>query len=163
MIYTIHGNAERQRSEDLVAVPENLAPWALVAPPIWLMVHRLWWPLTFYFLFVMLTSAVSATSFAAVSMALTWLPGVYLWLEGRELYRRKLQNEGFELVGIVSADDEEEAIMRHIMRERLDISPSVDLEIATTQVTQSGLRRAWSRPEQSSAGSMFGLFSTEES
>ena len=96
-------------------------------------------------------------------MALSWLPGVYLWLEGRELYRRKLQNEGFELVGIVSADDEEEAIMRHMMRERLDISPSVDLEIATTQVTQSGLRRAWSRPEQSSAGSMFGLFSTEES
>ena len=160
MIYTIHGNADQQRSEDLVAVPESLAPWALVAPPIWLIMHRLWWPLTFYVLFVVFTMTVSATSFAVISMVLSWLPGVYLLLEGRELYRKKLQDSGLEMIGIVNADDEEEAIMRHVMREKLDISPSASLEAMNEQKT---MVRTSSNRQSAASNGIFGLFSPEES
>ena len=160
MIYTIHGNAAQQRSEDLVAVPENLAPWALVAPPIWLIMHRLWWPLAYYILFVIFTMAVSATSYAVISMVLSWLPGIYLLLEGRELYRRKLQDGGRELIGIVNADDEEEAIMRHVMREKLDLP-------AMANALPDSLTRPETGPSASrqpaAANGMFGLFSPEES
>lgn len=160
MIYTIHGNADQQRSEDLVAVPESLAPWALVAPPIWLIVHRLWWPLAFYVLFVIFTMAVSATPFAVISMVLSWLPGVYLLLEGRELFRRKLQDSGLELVGIVNADDDEEAIMRHVMQQKLDIP-----HLANTKAVNASPQKAdSSTPHQPvAANGMFGLFSPEES
>lgn len=160
MIYTIHGNAARQRSEDLVAVPENLAPWALVAPPIWLIVHRLWWPLAYYVLFVIFTMAVSTTSFAVISMVLSWLPGVYLLLEGRELFRSKLQANGLELVGIVNADDEEEAVMRHVMREQMDIPLLANAEAVDLRSPKAGS----STPRQpTDANGMFGLFSPEES
>ena len=163
MIFTIYGNAERQRVDDLVAVPENLAPWALVAPPIWLIVHRLWWPLAFYLLFVMFTMAVSTTSFALVSMVLSWLPGVYLMLEGRELYRRKLRDGGRELVGIVNADDEDEAITRHVMRENLDISIAAGGEAGSENGIGKPImgRRPVSQSPAAAAG-MFGLFSPEE-
>ena len=160
MIYTIHGNAAQQRSEDLVAVPENLAPWALVAPPIWLIIRRLWWPLAYYILFVFFTMAVSATSFAAISIVLSWLPGIYLLLEGRELYRRKLQDGGRELVGIVNADDEEEAIMRHAMREKMDLPALANA--ASDELTRQKTGSSTSVQPAASNG-MFGLFSPEES
>ncbi|MEP0943972.1 MAG: DUF2628 domain-containing protein [Rhizobiaceae bacterium] len=160
MIYTIYSKAALQQSDDLVAVPENLAPWALIAPPVWLAVHRLWWWLATYALFVMLTMAISTTSYVLVAMVLSWLPGVYLLLEGRELYRRKLEERGMELVVLINADSEDEAIARHVARAQLQ-RPQFSQADELIESPRSRLLPA-SAPNQSASG-VFGLFSPGES
>lgn len=160
MIYTIYSKSAVQQSDDLVAVPENLAPWALIAPPIWLAVHRLWLWLATYLLFVLLTMAISATSYALVAMVLSWLPGVYLLLEGRELYRRKLEESGMELVGLVNADSEDEAIGRHVARVQLQMPQFKDADELNDN-PRARLLPA-SAQDQSASG-VFGLFSPGES
>ena len=81
MIYTIYGKSGQRNPDNLVAVPKKMAPWALIASPIW------WWLAT-YALFVLFTSAIAAASFAVVSMAMSWLLGVY---------RCKLEESGMML------------------------------------------------------------------
>ena len=65
-----------------------------------------------------------------------------------------------ELVGIVNADDEEEAVMRHVMREKMDL-PAVanaDSDKLTRPKTGSS-----TSVQPAAANGMFGLFSPEES
>ena len=160
MIYTVYANPGQRQAENLVAVPESVAPWALVAPPIWLIAHRLWWWLAAYCLYLLLTMAISATSYALIAVELSWLPGLYLMLEGRELYRRKLEENGMEMVDLISADSEEEAIGRHMLRENLQIAT-----LTTTSVAIDGSATAAHpsvRQKEDSSAGIYGLFSPGE-
>ena len=55
------------------------------------------------------------TDYWPVSIALSGIPGLYLWLEGHELRRKKLQDSGFELTDIVEAPSEDVALARLIV------------------------------------------------
>ncbi|NKB51599.1 MAG: hypothetical protein GKR97_05140 [Rhizobiaceae bacterium] len=121
MIYTIFGPSdfgsngqETSAFDSLVAVPEGPATWALLAPPIWLIAHRLWWPLAYCLLFWAFCATLLTTPFAVIAIFINGLPGLYFMLEGRELYRRKLENEGMIMIGLIDAASEPAAIGRFL-------------------------------------------------
>ena len=100
--------------DTLRAVPEGVAKWALIAPPFWLAYHRLWGTLAVYLLVVAGFLTLAATQFAAIGIALAFMPGLYLWLEGHQLRRARLAIEGFDTVAVIEAPDEEIAVRRFI-------------------------------------------------
>lgn len=124
MIYTIHmiqsrpvallGADEDARFDGLVAISDGWAKWAVVAPPIWLAVHRLWFALLIYVLVMALGLVLFATPFAVVGWLICTLPGLYLLLEGHELQRSRLEAKGYVLAGVVEAPSESAAIGRYL-------------------------------------------------
>ena len=121
MIYTLYDKAEQlgraihaRDHATVVAVPETTANWALIAPPFWLMAHRLWWSLTFYGLFIVLTTLLLWTPLAPLTFFIAGLPGIYLWLEGWQLVRQRMELENMQLVAIVEGETEESAIARYL-------------------------------------------------
>ena len=118
MIYTLYqpaGMADADNAFDgMRIVPEKVAPLAIVFPPFWLAWHRLWFPLAVYGLVAAIIAALVATPFWAVGLVLGGLPALYLWLEGHQLRRNKLERNGYQLVDVVEAKDAESALARHI-------------------------------------------------
>ena len=124
MIYTLHmreaarplpgDDVGETRFDGLMAVPDTVAIWALIFAPFWLWFHRLWWVLGIYLLLIILTFGLLATPFAPASILLSGLPGLYLFLEGNQLRRDKLERHGFETVGVVDAPNERTAIERYL-------------------------------------------------
>ena len=100
--------------DSLAAVPDGVAKWAIVAPPLWLAWHRLWMPLGVYLLVVAGFLSLALTPFAPIGVALAFMPGFYLFLEGNQLRRARLGLLGYETVSVVEAPDEETAVMRFL-------------------------------------------------
>ena len=102
-------------------------------------------------------------------MVISWLPGVYLLLEGRELYRRKLEDSGMTLLAVANGDSEDEAIGRYVQREMLDM-PQLEIEPASASprapLLQSTPSSSLSPPSPSSSAQSvgtLGLFSAGDS
>ncbi len=100
--------------DSLQAIPEKNANWALVFPPFWLAYHRLWFALATYGLVAVLLFSLLATQLAWGAFLLMGLPGLYLLFEGNQLRREKLKANGFELVDVVYAPNEEFALERFL-------------------------------------------------
>lgn len=122
MIYTLHQrfvlgeNGRLTRNIDAIeAVPEGVSVWALAVPPLWLIKHGLWFALCLYIMFALFLFGVLFTDYWLVSIALGGLPGLYLWLEGHQLRRSKLESSGFELTDIVDAPSEDVALARLVV------------------------------------------------
>ena len=162
MIYTIHGPSQRFGAKvsnvdeiefsALVAVPEDLAKWALVAPPFWLAFHKLWWMFGAYCLFLAAMTGVLTTSFWPIAVCLAGLPGIYLFLEGRQLCRSRLEESGLDMIGVVDATSEEAAIARfvgHVINRQLaePVEPPPSLGELTKWRARAG-----SAPENASIG-----------
>ena len=165
MIYTIYGKPDRSfLTEDpdqfdaLEAVPEGLAKWALVAPPVWLIINRLWWPLLICLMFWALCLAILTTPFFALTPLIFGLPGLYLMLEGREIYRRKLETQGLAMIGLVDATNEQAAIARFLDVQQNATVQHSPLGTSTLPVSPPRLAAASSEP-----ASVFGLFSSRGS
>jgi Protein of unknown function (DUF2628) len=105
-----------ERASGLVFVKEGLAFWALVAPAIWLLVHRVWWALLAY---LVLSIAVlgGLRAIGADEQAIVW-GGLILNLifayEARDLYRGSLERKGYALIGVVSGRNLEECERRFL-------------------------------------------------
>ncbi|MFD0916921.1 DUF2628 domain-containing protein [Pseudahrensia aquimaris] len=123
-IYTFHKPIgtqiapEREDGFDAVEVlPDSLSFWAIVFPLPWLVWHKLWLELGFYLFAMMLIGGLLATPYAAAGLALSGLPGLYLWLEGHDLRRAKLRRKGYELVDVVEAKDKQTAFARFVAKQ----------------------------------------------
>ncbi len=124
MIYTFYmepnarplaGDEEgSSRFDSLIAIPEKNAYWALAFPPFWLAYHRLWFAFTIYFGLIILSIALLTTSWALVVLLLGGLPGIYLFLEGNQLRRKKLEAKGLEFVAAVEAPTKQFAFERFL-------------------------------------------------
>lgn len=120
MIFTLHMKPsdkealDETRFDDLVAVPEGLAKWAILFAPFWLIFHGLWFALAVYALVTVFILALFSTALASIPLLLSGLPGLYLFLEGNQLRRSKLERDGYETVGVVDAEDEEAAIEKFL-------------------------------------------------
>lgn len=124
MIYTIHMDRDavpvagdksgESRFDSLTAIPDGKATWALIAPPVWLVIHKLWWAFSFYCLVVFFLLALLTTQYFLVPAILGGLPGLYLWLEGHQLRREKALRNGLFHVGTVEAVNDEEALERFL-------------------------------------------------
>lgn len=114
-VYLPPKDALENQAEDFRLVPDAKAPFAILFPPFWLAWHRLWLPLMAYAV-VMVAIFLLAISFPSFALSyLSILPGLYLLLEGYELIRKKLINNGWQYAGIVEASNKEEAEIRFIV------------------------------------------------
>ena len=59
-------------------------------------------------------TGVLTTSFWPIAVGLAGLPGIYLFLEGRQLCRSRLEESGLDMIGLVDATSEEAAIARFV-------------------------------------------------
>ncbi len=107
--YTVHEHpdpaADRiDRAEELVFVKDGFSWVAALFAPLWLLVHRLWWPLLGYVVvsgalqLVQLTAAVDPRWLALAAFALNVLIG----FEADTLRRWALERRGWHTVGTVS-------------------------------------------------------------
>ena len=114
--YTVHlppqggasGELERARF-----VPERSSLLALVVPIVWLLWHRLWYALAVYLLIGGIASVLASWTQSPPIGLLATLPGLYLFLEGRQLLRGRLERQGWRFAGVVEADNAEEADLRY--------------------------------------------------
>ena len=124
MIYTIHlkeshlaldiRSSEDVRFDNMVAIPESVAKWAIFFPPYWLAYHRLWWALILYLLATVLITIAAFVFQNPPLFFLSGLLGVYLFLEGHQLRRQRLDKLGYKLIDIVDCSTEQHAINRSI-------------------------------------------------
>jgi len=85
---------------------------ALLVPPIYLAVHRLWFALAVYLGGVLAILLAGAFIGQAPALFLTGLASLYVWLEGGELRRRTLERSGWVEFGPVNASGRAEAELR---------------------------------------------------
>jgi len=123
-VYTVHQppvKAGETRAGETVADPDRFvfvrdrfAFWAFVLAPLWLLVKRLWLA---FILYVLLLAVVGAALYAAgigppartlAVVAISFLVG----LEAATLQRWTLARRGFTQIGVVIADDRDEAERR---------------------------------------------------
>ena len=124
MIYTIHAPLGSRDAETFKVIPESKAPWALIAPPVWLAFHKLWLPLLFYVVLSVFLIGLFLTPYWLVGYVLAGLPALYLLLEGNQLRRSALEDRGYQLRDVVDARDEDTALMRHLASVQRDSGAS---------------------------------------
>jgi hypothetical protein len=90
---------------------------ALVFPPVFLVWHRLWWPLVLYVLVTILLMAIGATVSEGLSAALGLLPGFFLFVHGRDLVRDSLLARGWHETTSIAAASAAEAELRFFHRD----------------------------------------------
>ena len=113
--------------QDYRLVSDRKAIMALIAPPLWLIWHRLWLELTVYLSVWMMIGLLSTWQPSAALFYLSTLPGLYLLLEGNELIRRKLERNGWEFVGVYNGESFEEAELRFVMLHKEVLQNSVSV------------------------------------
>lgn len=115
-IYTIMRRPGDNDPADLQAIPEKATAMALAFPPLWLIWHRLWWALVIYGLFTVMLLTLLVTPAAPLILIILGLPGFFLWLEGNQLRRQRLEQLGYIMNDVVEAPDEDVAISRYLSR-----------------------------------------------
>ena len=102
-VYTNEQNGEVE------FVGERPSIIALIIPAAWLIWHRLWYELIAYGLVAVSLGALSTTAWALPAALLSFLPGLYLYLEGQNLVTAKLERQGYSLAAIQESDNRESA------------------------------------------------------
>lgn len=109
-LYTVHipphaVGQERDKHVDTVFVPDASSLMALIFPFIWLIWYRLWWAAAFYVLLTIALFVLMIGDFGLLAAAMTIFPGVFLFLEGQELRRKKLARNGWKMLATVEDQD----------------------------------------------------------
>jgi len=154
-VYADERSDNETRAEGVRFLKDRVSIFALIVPLIWLLWHRLWLALAAYLVFSAAIAGLGATSYASAVIALSFLPGVYLLLEGHNLIADKWEAQGYQLVDLVEADSVENAELRWLARQEISAvgtRPTITPEPAAS-------RKVWppikdDRPE-------FGLFSED--
>ena len=100
--------------EEFRLVADTKAPWALVAPPIWLIAQRLWLELLVYLVLMVAIGFIAVWQPGTPVLYLSALPGLYLLLEGNQLIASKLERDGWQYAETVEGDNKEEAEIRYL-------------------------------------------------
>ena len=96
-------------------LPDNKAWFAAIVPPIWFIWHRLWWGLTIYIAYLAIAFLLLLTPWQYAVILLSAIPGMYLFLEGHELVRQQYENRGWQQIGVVQANGEDDAVLRYTL------------------------------------------------
>lgn len=107
--------------ERSVVIADRFAPWALIAPVIWLLFNRLWIEAFAAFL-VMVVAAYLAGSAGqpALGIGLDMALSLITALEGRNWRAAALQRRGWRLVDVIETDDAEVAFEIHAAQAAAD-------------------------------------------
>lgn len=110
--YTVHtppSPSQDERLSKAVFVRDGFHLVALIAPPLWLLWYRQWLGLALYIAaLILLDFATEIASFWALSIV-NFLFGLGIALEASTLRRWRLNAKGWQLAGVVSAYDLEDA------------------------------------------------------
>jgi hypothetical protein len=108
------GNRTPEEAERVVFLREKFSWSALVFGPLWLLWHRLWLGLVFWFAAVALIGAAGAALHlgSSVQALILAVPSLILALEATLLRQQKLTANGFREAGVVVAEDIETAERR---------------------------------------------------
>ena len=139
-------------------VADRASVLALIFPFVWLLWHRLWFWLAAYVLVAFFLSALSATSVAVLAAALTFLPGLYIYLEGPNMIAGKLELQGCRLAGLVEAANEDAAATRWL--ERVETTPGI-LQVAEDRPLTAPARKTALRSATATDRPEFGLFAED--
>jgi len=147
---------------DAVYLPDNKAWLAALAPPIWLIWHRLWWALTVYIIYLILVFLLLLTPWQYAVSLLSAIPALYLLLEGRELVRQRYENRGWGQIGVVQANSEEDAVIRYTFSRNgsKQERQSGEVDFATTGTTK---RLQANSDAQNNTRNSIGIFPLEPS
>lgn len=105
-LFTVHilphaVGQERDHHVETVFIPDASSLMALVFPFFWLIWYRLWWASLFYVLITIALSILMTGELGLLAAAMTIFPGLFLFLEGQELRRKKLTRHGWKMVDTV--------------------------------------------------------------
>lgn len=110
--YTVHtppSPSQDERLSKAVFVRDGFHLVALIAPPLWLLWYRQWLGLALYIAaLILLDFATEIASFWTLSIV-NFLFGLGIALEASTLRRWRLNAKGWQLAGVVSAYDLEDA------------------------------------------------------
>ena len=117
-IYTVHlppeslvsGNERRERA---VLIAEQNPLLALIFPLLWLLWYRLWWAAMIYLMISIALIMALDTRYAMVATFLTFVPGIFIFLEGNQLRRDRLQRKGWSPDGVIEGENHETAEIRY--------------------------------------------------
>ncbi|MCY0092833.1 DUF2628 domain-containing protein [Hoeflea ulvae] len=106
--------APDERSE---VIADSFAPWAFLAPVIWLLFNRLWLEAVAAFLVVALATVLAVDyGQVLVAMAISLALSLITALEGRNWRASALQRRGWRLVDVIGTDDPGTAFEIHAAR-----------------------------------------------
>lgn len=115
-VYTVHapqgyGADVRIAPDRIVFVRDGFHVWALLASALWLLWHRLWLALLGYVLFTLALETVLRILDAGTGVWLAVMGVVALWMgfEAASLRRWTYSRRKWRQIGLVVADDEQEA------------------------------------------------------
>lgn len=120
-------------------VSDAKAPYALIFPPIWLAFNRLWLPLGVYSVIALAIAMIAIAFPVTPALYLSFLPGLYLLLEGNALIAARLERIGWRFAGVVDGATKEEAEIRFIMKSHEGVEPSVQVKKPATPNPQMKL------------------------
>jgi len=117
-VFTVHTpphavGQEYDQHVDTVFIPDASSLMALVFPFFWLIWYRLWWAATFYALLTIALLILMIGELGLLAAAMTIFPGLFLFLEGQELRRKKLARHGWKMVDTVEDQDQASAEYRY--------------------------------------------------
>ena len=92
---------EHDQHVETVFIPDASSVMALIFPFFWLIWYRLWWASLFYALLTIALLFLMTGELGLLAAAMTIFPGLFLFLEGQELRRKKLTRHGWKMVGTV--------------------------------------------------------------
>jgi len=98
--------------DDLLLAKEGPSFFALALPPVFLAWNRLWLALGVYLCIEVLFVILARTGSGSLSAVLSFLPGLFLFVHGRELVRKRLERQGWREIAVVSGDTEADAEIR---------------------------------------------------
>ena len=148
--YTVHlqagANPEQARFLD-----DRVSVAALVFPWLYLLWHRLWFAFGLYLLAGIAIALIAGLIGPIGGLALSLLPGLYLFVSAKELVRTKWQETGWPIVATVEAGSLAEAELRYFHgRFRQDIPAGNPEPLAAEQ--QHAPLPAAARPHQAGIG-----------
>ncbi len=114
-IYTVHlppGSNSIEAVARARLVKRGVAWWGLIAPPLFLIWHRLWFALAVYVLLAAVLALLPQAQLGILALMLSALPGIFLFLEGHELVRERLGRLGWGEAAVVEAANVAEAELR---------------------------------------------------
>ena len=113
-VYVIEA-PDKDTGHDYRFVPDTKSIWALIAPPVWLIWHRLWLALLVYFCVATGIGMLAGLEPGPAAAYLSILPGLFLLLDGNQLIVNKLERDGWVYQGVVEANSKEDAETKFFM------------------------------------------------
>ena len=89
---------------------------ALVFPAVWLAWHRLWYALAIYLCVAFFFFALGSTHWASITALFSFIPGLYLFLEGPNLLAMKCRKAGYQFIDVMEADSLEAAELKWFVK-----------------------------------------------